>query len=295
MACGAGVSAASQAPTSTRSDQVSPGRAPDAGRASLVDCPQVCPEMVPLTAGWFHRGAPYVDADPPPPYTPPETVIIDRPFAIGRYPVTVGEYGAFVRDTGRTDVGLCQTRRGTVGRYRLDPAGSWRDPGFEQTDRHPVVCVSVADAKAYAAWLSKKTGRVYRLPTVNEWEYAARGGGNQLKFYTGERPEDVCRYANVQDRRWVGDRAHNTTEPCDDGYAYTSPVGAFPPNGFGLYDIIGNVSEWTATPAAHGSGLQQIAGGSWSSRTADATLSSHAVSEADMRRNQIGFRVVREL
>jgi formylglycine-generating enzyme required for sulfatase activity len=248
--------------------------------------------MVVLPPGRYDRGAPYVDADPPPRYTPPETVVIERAFAIGRYPVTVGEYAAFVRDTSRADVGNCRTDREKIA-PGFDPAGSWTDPAFAQTDRHPVVCVHLEDAQAYAAWLSKKTGHVYRLPSDREWEYAAKGGATKRDYYKGDQDEDICKYANVADRNYVAAYPGNSFEPCDDGYLHTSPVGSFPPNEFGLFDMIGNVYQWTSTP--RNGGVQLAGGGAWSSRGYNATASDHQAWQANWRTNWIGFRVLREL
>jgi len=262
-------------------------------KAVFADCADVCPEMVVLPPGRFDRGAPYVDADPPPLYSPPETVIIERAFAIGRYPVTVGEYAAFVRDTGRTDVGNCRTGRGTVGPEGFDPAGSWADPAFPQTDRHPVVCVDVDDARAYAAWLSKRTGHVYRLPSDREWEYAAKGGVTKKDYDKGEQAEDICKFANVADRDYQASHPGGGVEPCHDGYSHTSPVGSFPGNEFGLFDMIGNVYQWTST--SRSGGVQLAGGGAWSSSAYEARASHHQAWQGDWRAGWIGFRVVREL
>lgn len=266
---------------------------PDVG-AVFSDCPKVCPEMVVLPPGQFDRGAPYVHADPPPAYTPPETVVIDKPFAIGRYDVTVGQYEAFVRATRPTDIGNCRTDRGTVGPFRLDPQGSWRDPGFPQDERHPVVCVTVADAKAYAAWLSKKTGRRYRLPTQKEWEYAARAGATEDSIDPSPGDESLCRYANIQDARYKAKYPGALAGGCDDGHANTSPVGSYPPNRFGLYDIVGNVAQWTDTEEPGGTG-NTAAGGSWSTILPVNPLSAQPAYDRNMRRPWIGFRLVREL
>ena len=102
---------------------------------------------------------------------------------------------------------------------------------------------------AYAEWLSRNTSKPYRLPTEAEWEYAARAGSQKARFW-GDGTEQACRYANVADRARRAVIWQNV-EPsrffnCDDGYAFTSPVGSFLPNAFGLHDMLGNVWEWTA-------------------------------------------------
>src|SRR5262245_990028 len=131
---------------------------------------------------------------------------------------------------------------------------SWRDPGYGQDDRHPVVNVTWQDAQAFCAWLSRKEQRRYRLPREAEWEYACRAG-TTARFLTGEAPESLKSLANLADqslaKRWdtstVSKYGLNpkgiTFQPWDDGHAFTAPVGSFQPNGLGLYDMLGNVGE----------------------------------------------------
>jgi formylglycine-generating enzyme required for sulfatase activity len=121
---------------------------------------------------------------------------------------------------------------------------SWRSPGFAQNGTHPVVCVNWDEAKAYADWLAKKTGKPYRLLSEAEWEYAARGRtspGAYPRFWFGDDERDLCRYGNFADQK-VGSQ----DAPCNDGYDYTSPAGHYAPNAFGLYDMFGNAWQWTA-------------------------------------------------
>src|SRR5262249_41141090 len=132
----------------------------------------------------------------------------------GRFPVTRGEYEVFAKDQGITS-----------------GPGDWRDSGFPQTDRDPVILVSLAQAEAYIAWLSRKTGHTYRLPSEAEWEYAARAGTRSPWFW-GDRLESGAPYA------WSIDQWSRRG---------TSPVGEHrEPNVFGLYDMVGNVQQWTA-------------------------------------------------
>ena len=113
-------------------------------------------------------------------------------------------------------------------------------------DKQPAVYVSWDDAKAFARWLTNKSGGRYkfRLPTEAEWEYACRGGTRTARFW-GDDPDDACRYANVHDLTSKRVNKFNWTHHnCNDGYAVTSPVGSFESNDFNLYDMLGNVDEW---------------------------------------------------
>ena len=148
---------------------------------SFRDCPE-CPEMVVVPAGSFMMGAPASEIEGMTAAArhhvtwawerPRHRVTIDRPFALGTYKVTREDYAAFVRETGYGDIEACYRWNGR--RLALAIGTDWRDPGFAQTDRDPVVCVSWHDARAYAYWLSRKTGKRYRLLSEAEWEYVAR-------------------------------------------------------------------------------------------------------------------------
>lgn len=110
--------------------------------------------------------------------------------------------------------------------------------------------MSLEDAQAYAAWLSARTGKRYRVPSEAEWEYAARGGMSTSRYW-GDDAAEVCQYGNISDAAAAEAHPDLRKEPtrlmaCHDGYVYTAPVGKFAPNRFGLHDVIGNVWEWTA-------------------------------------------------
>jgi len=109
-----------------------------------------------------------------------------------------------------------------------------------------VINVSWDDATDYSQWLSKQTGHEYRLPTEAEWEYAARAGTETAQYW-GNNPDDACRYANVYDNTSKKNGLAWPNHNCTDGYAKTAPIGSFEPNGFGLFDMLGNVSEQTCS------------------------------------------------
>lgn len=208
------------------------GAAPAASPRSFQDCPS-CSAMVVLPAGRFEMGSP--DDEPGRQSEEgPVTSIAVAAFAIGRTDVTRAQWRAFVEATGRPDglgcaySGLPKDQAATA---------SWRHLGFAQGDDEPVVCVSWQEAQAYVRWLSATTGRPYRLPTEAEWEYAARAG-SRTAYPWGSAPSH--------------DQANYGAEACctpatsgADHWQNTSPVGSFPPNRFGLYDMIGNVWQWT--------------------------------------------------
>jgi formylglycine-generating enzyme required for sulfatase activity len=129
------------------------------------------------------------------------------------------------------------------------PGLTWRDPGFpgfRQAPDHPVLLVSWRDAEAFCRWLSEREGRTYRLPTEAEWEYAARGG-TESAYWSGESAASLKGVANVADAslREVVPAVHFAL-PWRDGHPFTAAVGSFAPNPFGLYDVHGNVWEWTS-------------------------------------------------
>jgi formylglycine-generating enzyme required for sulfatase activity/WD40 repeat protein/serine/threonine protein kinase len=161
-------------------------------------------------------------------------VVLTKSLFMGVHEVTVGQFKAFVKETGyRTEAetsGHGAFRRfAEDGQSKSDPGASWRDPKFEQTDDHPVTCVSWNDALAFCNWLSKKEGKKYGLPTEAQWEYACRAG-SQSRFYFGDKEAELTEHA------WFWSNAG----------VKTHPVGAKMPNRWGLHDMVGNVWQWTA-------------------------------------------------
>jgi len=242
--------------------QVASAAEPPATPAALFKSCSDCPEMVALPAGRFTMGSPASEPgrwDDEGPLTPVQV----RAFAIGRFDVTRAQWAAFVADSGHPD-GLGCAYSGLP--ESESSRASWRHLGFAQEATHPVVCVSWTETQDYLRWLSAKAGRFYRLPTEAEWEYAARAGSTTA-FPWG----DTATHA----------RANYGAETCCTGrvegadrWFHTSPVGSFPPNGFGLYDMIGNAWQW----------VQDCYAPTYAGRPVDAS----AVDAADCR-----FRVAR--
>lgn len=280
-----------------------------AGPASSAprDCPD-CPKTVILPPGAFQMGAP--GGEPGRPEGPVRTVTIAKPFAMGLTEVTNRQYAAFVKATGYEVAGPCRTL--VDGSFQNSPAHDWRKPGpgMSVAPDEPVVCVSWRDAQAYVAWLTKKTGQPYRLPTEAEWEYAARAG-SPADFAWGDDPEASCAYGNLYDAAAAGLKLSWAPLACGDGAAFLSKVGAYKPNAFGLYDMVGNVWEWTqdcyvapypATPT-DGSALEvegacerrTVRGGAWMTRADRARSSFRGRDPEPARFAYFGFRVARDL
>ncbi len=179
------------------------------------DC-SACPTMVKLPRGQFLMGtasektnteaqrgdsaaSDLTDSGSSNDEQPQHSVTFEKPFALGQHPVTRGEFAAFVKETHHDPQGCFMPGLSEdVPRVVLPRGLSWRNPGFAQTERDPVVCVSFDDAKRYAAWLGRKTGKLYRLPTEAEWEYAARAGTTTPRYWSGGDAL-ACRFANVLD------------------------------------------------------------------------------------------------
>jgi formylglycine-generating enzyme required for sulfatase activity len=209
-----------------------------AAQAQVRDCP-TCPEMVTVPAGSFMMGSPDDEAGRETNEGPVRRVNIAKPFMLGRYEVTVGEFAAFVAETGYKASDACP--QWNAARTKTEPAQgfNWRNHPFSKSDRHPVLCVSRADTNAYVKWLVAKTGKPYRLPSEAEWEYAARA-----KYGS----DDLCKRANVADAAMKAEAPNwpSVTAACNDAVGFsTAPVGSYAPNAFGLFDMQGNVWEFT--------------------------------------------------
>lgn len=280
--------------------------------AEFVDC-EYCPEMVKVPAGTYVMGDSTGEGRDN--ERPARPTSISAPFAISKFPITVEQFQAFVKASGYTTKAERSPEEGCWG-VKDDitigwlPNQNWINNNLKQEENHPVVCVTWNDASEYTQWLAQTTGFSYRLPSEAEWEYAARAGA-EGKFYFGDDSGGVCEHINHADDQMVKAwKADTGVSECDDGFLTTSPVGSYPANRFGLYDMFGNVWEWVADchrphPSVLGP-LQKathnlscdgytLRGASWASRPEGVTTSYRISGEADTRTVDYGFRVVREL
>ncbi len=209
------------------------------GPRLLQDC-ENCPRMVVLPAGQVAMGSPLDERGRDDDEWPQQGLAVSA-FAIAQTEVTRAQWQVFERASGHRAASGCLSR--SEDGYVKEAHLGWRYPGFTQSEAHPVVCISWMDAQAYAQWLSRKTGKTYRLPTEIEWEYAARAGSSS-PYPWPEGAQGLCAQANAADAALLRLRPKLSAQGCDDGYPFTAPVGSFPPNAWGLYDMHGNVMEW---------------------------------------------------
>nr|VFJ61184.1 MAG: Formylglycine-generating enzyme, required for sulfatase activity, contains SUMF1/FGE domain [Candidatus Kentron sp. FW] len=266
------------------------------------------PVMVAISGGCFRMGSPDSekgrDGD-----ERQHRVCVDD-FSLARHEVTVAEFRRFVRATDyRTDAEKGKGCYVYDGSWEQKDWANWKKPGEGQSngDRDPVRCVSWNDAQAYMDWLNRETGGEYRLPTEAEQEYAIRAG-TTTRYFWGDNEDAACRYANVHDA--ASKRKYGfswTAFSCNDGHADVAPVGSFRANGFDLYDMTGNVWEWSCSlyksdyddsekrcTSKGGDGKRALRGGSWDDlprRLRSANRFWYFPNEAD---GSIGFRLARD-
>ncbi len=245
--------------------------------ASFHDC-DVCPEMMKIPPGSFMMGSPASEPERSVDEGPQHQVTISRTFATGKYEVTFDEWDACVRDGG------CST---AVGNSRWGRG------------KQPVTNVSWSDAKQYTAWLSRKTGKSYRLLSEAEWEYVARAG-TTTPFHTGATisPTQANYFSKVS---YAG-------SPTATDQGKTVPVGSYAPNDFGLHDVHGNLWEWTedcwnadysgapSDGSARTTGIcagRVLRGGSWFDVPRIVRSAKRSRSDAGNRSSYSGFRVAR--
>ena len=210
--------------------------------STFKDC-DACPEMIELPPGEFMMGSPVDEVGHKQTEGPQRRVTIPKRFALGKFEVTIDQFSSFVSETGLAAGNKCQVMLRFEGDKETwsPPQASFLQPGFEVTGSHPVVCVSGHEAQAYVAWLRRRTGKPYRLPTETEWEYAARAG-TKTSYSFGIDETGLCAYARFADLgspfRWRGG--------CRGEAAAYGPlqVGRLKPNPWGIADMHGNAWEW---------------------------------------------------
>ena len=281
--------------------------ASDAPGTEFSDC-DGCPVMVVIPGGHFKMGS--LEGEEGRPEGPIHEVTIGYDFAVGKFEVTYAQFSEFALETDHMPEKNC-----IIWTDKWEPLEdtSWRNPGHgrEPLENEPVSCMSWHDAKAYVAWLSGKTERSYRLLSEAEWEYVARAG-TTTRFFWGDDADDICDRVNLFDEsgRRESDLVYVSAE-CDDGFPFTAPVGSFDPNPFGLYDVIGNVWEWTEDcytvpyPAGLADGssyqvegeckLRSIRGGSWITSASRQRAAFRGRDPEAVVFTPFGFRVARDL
>lgn len=257
------------------------------------------PEMVALPAGRFLMGSPEDEKGRDFTEGPQVEITIAKPFAVGKYELTWDEWEACVAKRGCTD----NSRNGYSAASDPDWSG---DAGYGR-GRRPVINVSRADAEAYVKWLSGETGATYRLLSEAEWEYAARAGSTG-RFAWGDA-EPTCEAGRDNRANFNGPHSKVLLGGCNG--RQTEPVGFSAPNAFGLYDMHGNVREWTkdcfhvylegiptdgspwVTDCDRGGEGNVFRGGSFTAGVAQ--LRSAARQATHAREVNMGFRIAREL
>ena len=258
--------------------------------------------MVVIPAGGFAMGASVDDVEGHEDEGPQHSVKIKRSFAFGVREVTVGEFRQFVEATG----------------YVADPppdqpcgdgTRNWQVPGFDQSDDHPAVCLSWLDAQAYVRWLASRSGAPYHLPSEAQWEYAARGGTDTPRYW-GDDPAKACENANVADAALKKKFPNWRAYACDDAQTYTAAAGRYQANGFGIFDALGNIWEWTQdcwhdgykNAPADGSawveescGVRVFRGGSWFNGPRSVRAAFRNSETTVFRSTLLGIRLARDL
>jgi formylglycine-generating enzyme required for sulfatase activity len=279
------------------------------------DC-DVCPELVRIEPGVFQMGT--AEDEILPSEFPPERIEEEKPahlvqidyrFAIGRREVTIGEFAEFAEATDFKP-GECYGLNGDY--WDINPAANWRNPGFKVTNAHPATCLSYNDFAAYLQWLSAETGQTYRFPTDAEWEFVARSalGDEPAPSSLGTQACQHLNGADLQFKQVFTEDWPPGLFECDDGFAESSPVGSYEPNRLGMYDVFGNVSEWTEDCAwtthegapTDGSAHQLedcttrvLKGGSWAGGPGFLRPAVRGGFPIELNGDGHGLRVVREL
>ena len=293
--------------------------------STFKDCAD-CPEMVVIPPGQFvmgstadettREGTPDRDAANE---KPQHQVNISYSFAVMKFEVTRKDFASFVTATQREMAEGCKIWDKEANAWGImDADANWKNPGFAQADNHPVVCVQWADATAYADWISKKSGKKYRLLTDAEFEWILRGTSsgkaNQTVRWWGDDREQACLFANVSDltkaaiQKLPPDPA--TTFQCKDGYTYTAPAGSFKANPLGVHDAFGNAWEWVQDcfaesyvgAPANGDAREDgdcservIRGGAWHADPWYLHSAKHDWAPPELNTARVGIRIARDL
>jgi formylglycine-generating enzyme required for sulfatase activity len=263
-----------------------------------------------IPAGEFLMGSRLRDDQAEADEKPQHRVRITQPFYLGVTEVTRRQFCVFVDKTGYQTEAEKDGKGGwgwseETRDLEQNPRYTWRSPGFEQTDEHPVVNVSWNDARAFIAWLTRKEGRSYRLPTEAEWEYACRAG-TTTRYFCGDDPESLAAVGNIADGTLKARYPKLGTIRARDGYIYTAPVGRFQPNAFGLYDLHGNVWEWCSDgydgryyeaspledpPGPAGASLRVNRGYGWIGNPRHCRSADRSSDPPEHRNCMLGFRL----
>ena len=286
-------------------------------RDRYLDIAGEAPPITVVPTGEFVMGSPADEVGHADSEEPQRRVRIDVGFALGRTEVTVGEFGEFVRSakyvTDGEKLGTSATYDEASGRIADRHGISWRDDyrGERAAPTLPVVHVSWNDAHAYLQWLSQHTGKHYRLPSEAEFEYAVRAGSAARYPWGDGNPEKAIGNFTGEGDRSPSKRSWSQAFPrYSDGFWGPAPVHSFPPNALGLFDMDGNVSEWTEdcwhdnyvrapreSDAWVNPGCERhvVRGGSWGSDPLQVRSAFRIAAPAETRSARVGFRIARDL
>ncbi len=274
------------------------------------------PFMVNVPSGCFFMGSPDTEVE----RAANETLhrICLPGFKLGKYEVSVAEFKQFVDATGFvTDAERNTQEQGcwsydhtSEPHWNWWPWANWRLPVKDLASKpgYPVGCVSFVDVQAYIDWLNKVSGQHYRLATEAEWEYAARAGTVTARYW-GNNPDIACRYANVADKKTIKELFWPQLHNCEDGRFFYAETGSLLANTWGLYDMLGNVWEWTCSryeenykgsedvclkvkPDAEALLVQR--GGGWNADAPRVRAAYRNWGTAWARQANLGFRLVAE-
>ncbi len=230
-----------------------------------------------IPAGCFQMGSPKGEGDSD---EHPQHRVCLKSFQMGQHEVTQGQWKAVMGSN----------------------PSSFKECG----DNCPVEQVSWDDIQLFLKKLNQQTGKRYRLPSEAEWEYAARGGTTTARYW-GDSPDSACLYANVADKNSRDGLSWNKKHNCDDGVNRgTAAVGSYRPNDYGLYDMLGNVWEWTCSEYEENysggekicknrtdlSGRRVVRGGAWNGRPDYLRSATRGEDSSDFRNDRIGFRLL---